>query len=83
MTDSFQYVRDGRFYSRSVFHNEIRTPNLRFVAKTAPYFHDGSVTSLEELLRFYEAGNRKGPQQGPFVLSEADKAALLAFLKIL
>ena len=35
-----------------------RAPSLRNVEVTGPYMHDGSIETLEEVLRFYEAGGR-------------------------
>ena len=32
-----------------------RTPGLRMLAKTAPYMHDGSIETLEEVVEFYSA----------------------------
>ncbi len=36
-----------------------RPPTLRNVALTGPYMHDGSLASLEDVVRFYEGGGRK------------------------
>ena len=33
-----------------------KTPTLRSVTKTSPYFHDGSVATLEEAVRFMVNG---------------------------
>jgi cytochrome c peroxidase len=44
-----------------------RTPSVRNVAVTAPYMHDGSVATLEDVLDHYEAGGRTiavGPYAG-------------------
>lgn len=35
-----------------------RAPSLRNVALTAPYMHDGSIATLEEVIRTYAAGGR-------------------------
>lgn len=59
-----------------------RTPSLRNVALTAPYMHDGSVTTLEEAvdLEVYY----RGAQQGrPTVLTPQERADLVAFLRAL
>ena len=37
---------------------KFRTPTLRNVALTAPYMHDGSIATLEEVLDHYAAGGR-------------------------
>ncbi|HEY6656539.1 MAG TPA: hypothetical protein VI038_06890, partial [Methyloceanibacter sp.] len=38
-----------------------RTPSLRNVAVTAPYMHDGSLATLEDVIDFYDAGGRPNP----------------------
>ncbi len=76
-----------------------RAPTLRNVALTAPYMHDGSMASLEEVVRHYEAGGRvieAGPYAGDgranpyksglvagFSLTDAERADLIAFLESL
>ena len=44
---------DGRF--------RFRTPTLRNVALTAPYMHNGVLSDLEEVLRFYDEGRSRNP----------------------
>lgn len=44
-----------------------RAPTLRNVGVTAPYMHDGSIATLEEVVAFYAAGGRnitEGPLAG-------------------
>jgi cytochrome c peroxidase len=64
-----------------------RTPSLRNVAVTAPYMHDGSLATLEDVIDFYDAGGRPNPNLSPFIrplfLSAYEKAALIAFLRTL
>ncbi len=55
-----------------------KTPSLRFLAGTAPYYHDGSAATLEDLVA--KNGNRMGQT---LVLSTEDKAALVAYLQTL
>jgi cytochrome c peroxidase len=46
---------------------KFRTPSLRNIALTAPYMHDGSIATLEEVLDHYAAGGRTiagGPYAG-------------------
>lgn len=63
----------------------LRTPGLRNVALTAPYMHDGSIQTLEAVVRFYAAGGE--PHDGldplirPLELGEGEIAALVAFLE--
>jgi cytochrome c peroxidase len=44
---------------------KFKTPSLRNVALTAPYMHDGSAATLEEVLDHYAAGGRTIPS-GPY-----------------
>ena len=64
-----------------------KVPTLREVARTAPYMHDGSLATLEDVIAFYDRGGNPSVLQDttirPLGLSRADKAALLAFLKTL
>ncbi len=64
-----------------------RTPSLRNVALTAPYMHDGSLATLEEVVDFYDRGGIDNPQRSPLLrplgLAPAEKQALVAFLKSL
>jgi cytochrome c peroxidase len=65
-----------------------RTPSLRNIALTAPYMHDGSMATLEEVIRHYERGGRnRGPHTSPllagFRLSAQERRDLIAFLESL
>lgn len=64
-----------------------RTPSLRNVALTAPYMHDGSIQSLEEVVQFYVQGGGQDPDQDqrirPLQITSTDQAALVAFLRAL
>jgi cytochrome c peroxidase len=59
---------------------KFRTPSLRNVAITAPYMHDGSVATLEEAVdqEIYYRGQSNGQ---PLILTPAEKADLIAFLR--
>jgi cytochrome c peroxidase len=69
---------------------KFRTKSLRHVAMTAPYFHDGSMATLEDVVRFYDAGGGssgfpgvKDPRIVPLNLTEQEIADLVAFLESL
>ena len=68
-------------------HFKFRTPPLRNVARTAPYMHNGSLQSLEAVVQFYNAGGFPSagvdPRIRPLNLSDAEVAALVAFLQSL
>jgi cytochrome c peroxidase len=76
-----------------------RAPTLRNIALTAPYFHDGSAATLEDVLDHYARGGRRidsGPNAGdgannpfkspfirPIAMTAQERADLLAFLRAL
>lgn len=68
---------------------EFRVPGLRGLARTAPYMHDGSLSTLEDVVRHYnELDEDRLHADGerilrPLRLSAADTADLLAFLRSL
>lgn len=76
-----------------------RAPTLRNIAVTAPYMHDGSIATLSGVIDHYARGGRKiedGPNAGDgsqnphksefisgFIITEAERADLIAFLESL
>jgi cytochrome c peroxidase len=67
---------------------KFRAPSLRNIAVTAPYMHDGSLATLEEVIDHYSAGGRtdhpnKSPILRRFRLSDGEKRDLVEFLKSL
>ena len=64
-----------------------RTPTLRNVSLTAPYMHDGSIATLEEVVRFYNRGGIPNELLDPLIkplnMSERELADLVAFLNTL
>ena len=78
---------------------KFKVPTLRNVELTAPYMHDGSIATLEEVIEHYKAGGRTikdgkfagrgsdNPFKSGFVrgfdLNESEKKDLIAFLRSL
>jgi cytochrome c peroxidase len=58
---------------------KFRTPTLRNVSRTAPYFHDGSVASLEEAVRTMAGGGK--PETGAVDEKLLDRKLTLAQVK--
>lgn len=67
---------------------KFRAPTLRNIALTAPYMHDGSLASLEEVIEQYAVGGRtshpnKSGLLRSFSLTPDEKRDLIEFLKFL
>ena len=67
---------------------KFRAPSLRNIALTAPYMHDGSLATLEEVIDHYAAGGKfdhpnKSRILHSFRITDEDKRDLIEFLKSL
>jgi cytochrome c peroxidase len=66
---------------------KFKTPTLRNVVHTAPYMHDGSEATLEQVIDFYDKGGIGNPNLSkeikPLNLTAQDKRDLLAFMEAL
>ena len=64
-----------------------KTPTLREIASTAPYMHDGSQKTLEEVVSFYNKGGHKNKWLStkikPLKLTKQDESDIVEFLKAL
>lgn len=64
-----------------------KTPTVRNAALTAPYMHDGSIATLEELVEHYDKGGEDVPNKHPLMvplnLTAQEKADLVEFMKAL
>jgi cytochrome c peroxidase len=89
-TGMMEFTRDARDMGR------FRAPTLRNVAVTAPYMHDGSIATLEEVIAHYAAGGKgnnpasnvlRNPLQSEFVagfsITPEETRDLVAFLESL
>ena len=80
---------DGRFKVRPLasMKGAFKTPTLRDIALTAPYFHDGSAPTLMAVVEHYNRGGDDKTNLSKDVralnLDETDKADLVAFLEAL
>lgn len=87
------------FTGRPEDMGRFKAPTLRNIALTAPYMHDGSILTLDDVIDHYEAGGRNvvgGPNAGDgrtnpfkngfvkgFTLTSEERAGLLGFLRAL
>jgi cytochrome c peroxidase len=64
--------------------NRFKQPTLRGIKNTAPYFHDNSAKTLEDVLEHYDFFLRRaGAQFGFRGFTAQDKSDIIAFLKLL
>jgi cytochrome c peroxidase len=89
---TFSDIGRAKVTGRGPDIGKFAVPSLRNVALTAPYMHDGRFQTLEEVIEHYCTGIKRSPTLDPNLarhpdggvpLSEADKKALVAFLKTL
>lgn len=77
----------GRFAHKPLqaMRGAFKTPTLREVARTAPYFHDGSANTLMEVVEHYSQGGvtktNLSADMKPLNLSAKEKMALIAFME--
>ena len=81
-------VGRGRLFPQSVaLRYAFKVPTLRDVARRAPYMHNGSLTSLEAVVEFYDSGGLNRPSRSPLIqplgLGPEEKRDLIDFLRTL
>jgi cytochrome c peroxidase len=80
---------EGRFTVTGVERDRgaFKTTTLREISLTAPYMHDGSLATLEDVVEFYSNGGRDNPhidaELRPANFTRDEKIALIAFLRSL
>jgi cytochrome c peroxidase len=83
------YTDVGRFRLTGLEadHALFKVPSLRNIELTAPYMHDGSMISLDEVVAHYDSGGKNNPQKSdlirPLNLTDSEKTDLVQFLKTL
>jgi len=82
------YTDDPGLYGVTKIRSDwgkFRTPSLREVSHTAPYMHNGTLATLEDVVAFYNAGGAPHPNKIPLLrplgLTSAEQRALVEFLK--
>lgn len=78
---------NGAWTDKGRDEGAFKTPGLREVAAAAPYMHDGSLRTLEDVIDFYDKGGRENPsldaEMRPLKLTAEEKQALKDFLESL
>jgi cytochrome c peroxidase len=83
----------GRWGAEAIGHKSdaslgaFKTPTVRNSELTAPYMHDGSLATLEDVVEHYDKGGTPNPSldvdMKPLKLTPQEKADLVAFMKAL
>jgi cytochrome c peroxidase len=78
----------GKEMKLAAADHAFKTPSLRELAWTAPYMHDGSLATLEDVVRHYEGGGVPRPTRSKdmpagLALADEERADLVAFLESL
>jgi cytochrome c peroxidase len=87
----------GGFLNNAAFNGMFKVPTLRNITLTAPYFHNGSFATLEEVVHFYNvrdvagsgfaspevAANMDTVETGNLKLTAQEEANIVAFMKTL
>ena len=79
----------GRYAQKPVpsLKGAFKTPTVREAANTAPYFHDGSAKTLDEVVEFYAKGGivktNLSKSMKELALSKEEKGQLVAFIHAL
>ncbi len=84
-----KFADNGRadFTKKTEDQGAFKTPGLRDITKHAPYMHDGSQKTLEEVVAHYNKGGTKNPNLSPKIsklkLSKKEVSQLVAMMKSL
>lgn len=85
VTPIFEDLGQGAITGNPADNGKFKTPGLRNIELRAPYFHDGSAATLEEVVEFYDRGGdfhvNQAPAVQPLGLTDQQKAALVAFMR--
>ncbi len=78
----------GQHLHLEAMQNAFKTPTLRNIDRRAPYMHDGSESTLEEVVEFYDKGGKVqrpslAPEMKALHLTAQEKKQLVDFLKTL
>ena len=84
-----KFADDGRFTvtAQERDRGAFKTPTLREAGRRAPYMHDGSLTTLEDVINYYDRGGMRhallDPEIQPLGLTQEEKRDLAAFVRSL
>ena len=77
----------GKISNVPTENGAFKTPSLRAVPRSAPYFHDGSAKTLEDAVKLMAAGGKKNPTIDPALrdtkLTDAEIKLVATFIRSL
>lgn len=77
----------GKVAKDETLNFAFKTPTLRSVALRAPYMHNASLATLDDVTRHYEKGGIDRPSRSPLLvpieLNDAERHDLVAFMETL
>ncbi len=86
-TKSFKDLGRSKISLKKEDTGAFKTPTIREVDKHAPFMHDGSIATLEEVVEHYNKGGNKNPHISPklkkLALTKAEVKAIVAMMKSL
>lgn len=86
-TQTFKDEGRGKISGKKEETGAFKTPGLRDTALHAPYMHDGSMATLEEVVEHYDKGGTPNPYLDPKMeklnLTAEEKKALVTFMNAL
>ena len=85
--EKYEDVGKMRVSLNEIDNGCFKVPTLRNIALTAPYMHNGSLQTLEEVIDHYMKGGNEHPNKHPlikpFMLSKSERKNLVSFLRSL
>lgn len=85
--NSFKDMGRGAVTGSLADNGKMRAPTLRNIFYSAPYMHDGSLKTIDEVLNHYNGHGKSSPNKDPLIrdlgLTPFHKEALIAFLHTL
>ncbi len=85
--EGFKDMGKGGISKQPAENGKMRAVTLRNVMLSAPYMHDGSLATIEDVLDHYSSKGKQSPNKDPLIsdvkITASHKIALIAFLHTL
>jgi cytochrome c peroxidase len=85
--DAFKDKGLGGFTGNKFDNGKFRVPSLKNMGFSAPYMHDGSLATVDDVMKHYMSGGKFSPNKEPLIqqvkLNNIQKNQVLLFLKTL